>query len=34
MARNTFLYNVGLDSKNNLTHLLTECNTTTDDEVD
>ena len=34
MARNTFLYNVGLDSRNCLTHLLNECNTTTDDEVD
>ena len=34
MARNTFLANVGLDSRNSLTHLLNECNTATDDEVD
>ena len=34
MAQNTFLYNVGLDSRNSPTHLLNECNTATDDEVD
>ena len=34
MTRNTFLDNVGLDSRNSLTHLLNECNTATDDEVD
>ena len=34
MARNTFLDNVGLDSRNSLTHLLNECKTATDDEVD
>ena len=34
MARNTFLDNVGLDSGNSLTHLLNDCNTATDDEVD
>ena len=34
MARNTFLYNVGLDSRNSLTHSLNECNTAIDDEVD
>ena len=34
MTRNTFLDNVGLDSRNSLTHLLNECNTATNDEVD
>ena len=34
MARNTFLDDVGLASRNSLTHLLNEYNTTTDDEVD
>ena len=33
MTRNTFLDNVGLDSRNSLTHLLNECNTATDDEL-
>ena len=33
MTRNTFLDNVGLDSRNSLTHLLNEYNTATDDEV-
>ena len=28
------LYNVGLDSSDRLTHLLNECNTATDDEID
>ena len=34
MARNTFLDNVGLDSRNSLTYLLNACYTATDDEVD
>ena len=34
MTRNIFLDNVGLDSRNCLTHLLNECTTATDDEVD
>ena len=34
MTRNIFLDNVGLDSRNSITHLLNECNTATDDEID
>ena len=34
MTRNIFLDNLGLGSGNSLTHLLNECNTATDDEVD
>ena len=34
MTRNAFLDNVWLDSLTSLTHLLNECNTATDDEVD